>query len=397
MIGIDKINFYTPKIYMDLVELATHRGINPDKFTIGIGQSKMAVPPLTQDTVTMGANAAFPIVTEADRQNIDLIVVGTESGVDESKACATFIHQLLDIHPFAKAIEIKQACYGATAGLMMACDFVKQRPGKKALVIGSDISRYGLNTSGEVTQGAGAIAMLISEQPRILALEPDSVSMTANIFDFFRPTYSDTAIVDGKFSNDAYISFFKQIWHEYRKRTQLSFSDFEAFCFHLPYTKMGKKALSPLLENESESVRDLLLSHYDLSTTYTRNIGNIYTGSLYLSLMSLLDSDHLLSAGDRIGFFSYGSGAVGELFSGILIKGFEHHLLSDEHKNMLDSRRSLSIEDYERIFNQRLPKTDDDTLFSQDSFDDGHFYLSQIKHHQRHYSINKTHDTSMEG
>lgn len=39
-IGIDKIGMYTPNQYVDLVELAIHRKIDPDKFTIGIGRIK---------------------------------------------------------------------------------------------------------------------------------------------------------------------------------------------------------------------------------------------------------------------------------------------------------------------------------------------------------------------
>lgn len=386
MIGIDKINFFTPNTYIDLVKLAKHRGIDPEKFTVGIGQSKMAVPTITQDTVSMGANAAFPILDKEDLEKIELVVVGTESGIDESKSSAAFIHQLLEIQPFAKSFEIKQACYGATAGLMMARDYIKTHPGKKALVIGSDISRYGLNTSGEVTQGAGAIAMVISENPKILAIEDTSVSMTENIFDFWRPNYSDTAIVDGKFSNEAYVKFFNQLWVEFANQTNYSLSDFKAFCFHLPYTKMGKKALLPLLENESEETKETLLKHYELSTEYTRNIGNIYTGSLYLSLMSLLDSsEHSLKANDLIGLFSYGSGAVAEIFSGRLVEGFEKQLLNSTRQELISKRQSLSIEAYETIFNKELPKTDGIHPLDESEFDNALFYLSSISNHERHY------------
>ncbi|MEG2709323.1 MAG: hydroxymethylglutaryl-CoA synthase, partial [Vagococcus sp.] len=287
----------------------------------------------------------------------------------------------------AKSVEVKQACYGATAGLMMAKDFITTHPGRKALVIASDISRYGLATSGEVTQGAGAVAMLISENPRILELEDVSVSMTESIFDFWRPNYTDTAIVNGKFSNEAYVNFFSTIWEEFSKRTSYSLADFNAFCFHLPYSKMGKKALLPALENESEDVQKRLMSHYDLSTTYTKNIGNIYTGSLYLSLMSLLDSDeNSLKSGDLIGFFSYGSGAVGEIFSGRLVEDYDKHLLKEAHQDMLNNRYDLSIEEYETIFTKELPKTDGTHPLSEAKYDKSHFYLSSITDHQRHYN-----------
>ncbi|EPI54071.1 hypothetical protein HMPREF1572_01356, partial [Gardnerella vaginalis JCP7275] len=40
-------------------DLAIARGIDPNKFTIGIGQSQQAVPPNHQDIVTLGAQAAL--------------------------------------------------------------------------------------------------------------------------------------------------------------------------------------------------------------------------------------------------------------------------------------------------------------------------------------------------
>ena len=43
--------------------------------------------------------------------------------------------------------------------------------GKKALVVGADIARYGVGTPGEPTQGAGAVALVVSSAPRLLALD----------------------------------------------------------------------------------------------------------------------------------------------------------------------------------------------------------------------------------
>ncbi|AQP53440.1 hydroxymethylglutaryl-CoA synthase [Vagococcus penaei] len=386
MVGIDKINFFTPNTYIDLETLASHRGVDPKKFTIGIGQSKMSVPTITQDTVSMAANAALPILTDDDRATIDLIIVGTETGVDQSKSCAAFVHDLLGIQPFAKAFEIKQACYGATAGLMTAIDYVLTHPGRKALVIGSDISKYGLSSSGEVTQGAGAVAMLISDAPRILEFDLPSVSLTKNIFDFWRPNYSDVAFVDGQFSNEAYINFFTTLWTEFSSRNSLTIEEVDAFCFHLPYTKMGKKALLPLLDTVDDDLKEALLSNYELSTTYSRNIGNIYTGSLYLSLISLLEHATTLIAGDRLVFFSYGSGAVGEMFSGQLVEGFADHLAQAEHAELLDQRISLTVDQYETIFKEELPKDDGHYHFTQE-YDNAAIYLSEIKDHQRLYTI----------
>ena len=66
-VGIDKIGLYVPKYYIDMKELATYRGVDPNKWTIGIGQEQMAVPTLASDVVALAANAANQIITEEDK------------------------------------------------------------------------------------------------------------------------------------------------------------------------------------------------------------------------------------------------------------------------------------------------------------------------------------------
>lgn len=69
-IGIDKINFYVPKYYVDMAKLAEARQVDPSKFN-RIGQTEMAVSPVNQDIVSMGANAAKDIITDEDKKNIE--------------------------------------------------------------------------------------------------------------------------------------------------------------------------------------------------------------------------------------------------------------------------------------------------------------------------------------
>ncbi|GAB2025754.1 hydroxymethylglutaryl-CoA synthase [Lactovum odontotermitis] len=343
-IGIDKISFYIPNRYIEMTDLAEARGVDPAKFHIGLGQDQMAVTTASEDIITLAANAAEQILTAEDRNAIDLVIVGTESSVDESKAAAVVLHDLLGIQPFARAYEIKEACYGATAALQQAKQYVAAHPERKALVIASDIARYGLNSGGEPTQGAGAVAMLVSANPGILALENDSVPLTQDIYDFWRPTGEAFPRVEGKLSNETYINSFARVWEEYKRRTGLDFSDFAALAFHTPYTKMGKKALQPLTDDAH------LFAEFEKAIAYNRRVGNLYTGSLYLSLISLLENSSDLTAGDRIGLFSYGSGTVAEFFSGKLVAGFEKNLRTEAHRQLLDSRQSLTVSEYERIF-----------------------------------------------
>lgn len=386
-IGIDKIGFFAPHLYVDMNNLAVARNVEPAKFTIGIGQEKMAITPITQDPVTLAANAALKILDEQDKEKIDFVIFGTESGIDNSKSAGVYVHNLLGLKPYARAIELKQACYGATAAIQMAKGHVALNPDSKVLVLASDIARYGLNTSGESTQGSGAVALVISADPKILALEDKSAYLTDDIMDFWRPIYSDKAFVDGKFSNEQYILFFQKVWEEYKAKSGLELADFEAICYHLPYTKMGLKALRTVLEQGSEEVQARLVENYQISTKYNRNIGNIYTGSLYLSLLSLLELNENLKSGSRIGLFSYGSGAVGEFFTGILQPNYREYLNVEQHKQLFDTRTEVTVPEYEEIFEKTLP-VDGSTVELDIEKDPASICLSGMKDNMRLY-VNK--------
>ena len=45
----------------------------------------MAVSPVNQDIVSMGANAAKDIITDEDKKKIGMVIVATESEVDAAK------------------------------------------------------------------------------------------------------------------------------------------------------------------------------------------------------------------------------------------------------------------------------------------------------------------------
>ncbi|SET57845.1 hydroxymethylglutaryl-CoA synthase [Oceanobacillus limi] len=386
-IGIDKIGFYTPHLYVDMNQLAVARNVEPEKFTIGIGQEKMAIPPITQDSVTLAANAALDILDDRDKEQIDFVIFGTESGIDHSKSAGVYVHELLDLNPNARSIEVKQACYGATAAIQMAKGHIALNPESKVLVLGADIARYGLNTGGESTQGAGAVAMIISADPKVMILEEKSTYLTKDIMDFWRPVYSDRAFVDGKFSNEQYISFFQEVWKQYKEQTGRNLEDFEAICFHLPYTKMGLKALRTVLAETTEDVQERLTSNYKISTKYNRIVGNIYTGSLYLSFLSLLELKEDLQDGSRIGLFSYGSGAVGEFFTGILQNNYRDHLYVQQHNQLFEERKEVSVDEYEAIFGNTLP-TDGSNIELDVTNDPAAICVSGITEHMRQY-VNK--------
>lgn len=353
-IGIDKIGFYTTPLYLDLTELAQARGVDPNKYLIGIGQEKQAVIPPTQDIVTMGANAADRILTDEDRKQISTIIVATESGIDNSKAAAIYVKELLQLGPFVRAVEVKEACYSGTAALQFARGLISLNPDEKVLIIAADIARYGLETSGEVTQGGGAIAMMISAEPRVLAIDGPSVPYSEDVMDFWRPLYASEALVDGKYSTSVYIDFFQKTWERYQTLTDQTLSDMAAMIFHLPFTKMGKKALDAILGDQNDPHSVLMRTQLAASQALSRQVGNLYTGSLYLALLSLLTRSHNLQSGDRIGLFSYGSGAQGEFFTGILQADFKEVVRQADVEKLIMARKQVSVPEYERLFRAQI-------------------------------------------
>lgn len=380
-IGIDKMAFATTNDYLDLVELAKERGVDPNKFTIGIGQDLQAVVPPTQDIVTLGATAAKKLLTPELEKNISTIIVATESGIDNSKASAIYIKHLLGLSDFTRTVEMKEACYSATAAIQFAKGVVALNPQETVLVIAADIARYGLNTPGEVTQGAGAVAMLVSRNPHILTLEDTTVSYSKDIMDFWRPLYAIEALVDGKYSTNVYIEFFLQTFTRYQQLTGRELADFAALTFHMPFTKMGKKGLEGLLKDRNDEVAQRLRTQLTASQLFSRQIGNLYTGSLYLSLMSLLQNSDL-RAGSRIGLFSYGSGAEGEFYTGILEDGYEHYMNNIQEE--LKHRHQVSVAEYEKLFSSQLGMNDQDIEFDVAN-DPLPFVLKGQKDHQRIY------------
>lgn len=388
-VGIDKMSLYIPEYFVNMVDLANERGIDPDKFTIGIGQSRMAVPPIWQDIVSMGANAANRILNDNDRAEIDQVIFATESSFDYSKSAATFIHQLLGINKYAKSYEIKQACYAGTAGLNIAINYVRLNPDRKVLVIASDVARYGLKTNAEATQGAGAVAMLVSANPRILTIDPDSYSYTDNQFDFWRPEYASEAMVNGKFSNELYYDVFNQVMQQVSLEV---LDNLEAVAFHMPYTKMPIKVLNAyeeVVDDKNASIRiKRWRNHIPAAQDLSRQVGNIYTGALYLSLISMLISDESLKAGDRIGLFSYGSGTVGEFLTATVEPEYLNMLNKDWIITHFYRRRELTVAEYEKMFNETVPQIDG-VIEIKTKSSEREFYLALVDEHRRYYRFNQ--------
>ena len=390
-IGIDDISFYTANFSLDLQELAAHNGSDAAKYTVGIGQERMSVPGADEDVVTMAANACMPLLEGMvergeDPGAIRTILFATETGIDQSKAAGVYLHSLLKMSPRCRVVELKQACYSATAAVQLATAWVARKPNEKVLVIASDIARYERQTPGEATQGCGAVAMIVSAEPRLIVLDPETGVHTEDVMDFWRPNYRSTALVDGKYSTKVYLRCVRSAWQDFKQQSDLKFADFDYFCYHLPFSRMAQKAHNHLANGNAHHLSEQTLDdQISSSLIYNRITGNSYTAAMYIGLISLLDNTAANLTGKRIGFFSYGSGSVGEFFTGTLVKGYQKMLHKQSHQAMLAARKALSYADYQKMYAFEVPTDGGDHEFEQQTT--GKFRLMGISQHKRLYQV----------
>ena len=209
-VGIDDIALYVPRHYLPIVDLAEARGIDPAKLTDGLGLRAMALPDTWEDTATMAANAVRALMRRhgiAPAQ-IGRLYLGTESALDGAKPTATYALEMLrrsyrdeygpDCFTRCDVIDMTFACIGAVDALLNTADWVRGGTGRIGIVVASDFAKYELGSTGEYTQGAGAVAMLVRENAALVSLQPAVGVATRGVHDFFKPvrTVTKASIVD---------------------------------------------------------------------------------------------------------------------------------------------------------------------------------------------------------
>lgn len=406
-VGIEAIAFHSPQHYIELADLAKARGVDPDKFTKGLGQIRMAVATPMEDTVTLAINAALKALDnfDLDYNDIGTLVVGTESGVDHSKPVAVYVHEALGLRSNCHTYETKHACFGAMAAVFSANDWIScgRAEGSKALIIASDIARYPVGDPGEPTQGAGAVAMVISDKPNLLYFDSEiSGNYTKHVMDFWRPLYSKTAFVDGHYSIDCYLNALEGALTDALDKATIperyKMDQLQACIYHVPFAKMAAKAhhrhfevnAGEKIDRDSERFADVRKSFTEKTGPWlslNAIVGNIYTGSLFLSLIDLLRSNASADL-KQISMFSYGSGCAASMNIAYPTPGFEKFKDKIDPEPELTTRRKLDIDEYENIMkisdSLGIGNTEE---FSTNEWDlKGDFLYLGNKNHIRQYS-----------
>jgi len=270
--GIDDIAIYIPRLYLDAGDFAKARGLDPEKLERGLGIGQMAIVDTNQDPACLAANACLRVMqkNKLTPDKIGRLYVATESSFDESKAMNSYVIGMLeqvygkDTFGHCGGIECKFACVSGSYALYDNTNWIRagEAEDKYALVVVSDIAKYDLGSSGEVTQGAGAVAMLLNDNPRLLAFDPKvTATSIKNEYDFYRPFGKETPIVHGQYSNLLYLIQVKNALIDYKRKVKetglIKLKEGETILdhvdylnMHLPYSNMGKKALAYLVRHE---------------------------------------------------------------------------------------------------------------------------------------------------
>ena len=116
-IGIEKINLYAGSLVLDIEKLAVARERDVDFFKNELLIDKKSQLVDYEDVITMAVNAAKPIISEQDKEDIELCIFATESGLDYCKSNSSYVCRYLGLKPEVRNFEIKNACYAATCGV----------------------------------------------------------------------------------------------------------------------------------------------------------------------------------------------------------------------------------------------------------------------------------------
>ncbi|MHA1368612.1 MAG: hydroxymethylglutaryl-CoA synthase family protein [Promethearchaeota archaeon] len=363
-VGLDSIGFYAPRYRLSLNDLAKKRGIDPNKFEYGLLAKEFAVPDYGEDSISMAIMAARNCLARGneDPKTIDAIFVGTESLPYAVKPIASILSGFLNVKENTFTGDTLHACAGATLGLLNAVGLVNSNIINKALVIGTDISRYPLESPGEPTQGAGAVAMIITKNPRIAKIGSKFGKVSGHVNDFFRTLYSENAEVFGKYSTISYLKFVLKAYDDFKSYVGPFLADY--YVFHAPFGKMPMKSFQKIIferwlnnpekrklmiekyrdRHFSRKEKDIILSgkeelvkktiedlrskgfsdddicklNYFFKDWLKQKLlpcldvpirfGNMYSASLWAQLIHIIETR--VKEGDEIYFTSYGSGAT---------------------------------------------------------------------------------------
>ncbi len=381
-VGIEKLWVDPATMSVDMRALVRARSGDVEEVCDRMMIHERSVNPPWEDPVTLAVNACDALLDDEDRRAIKLLLVGTESGPDQEKSMSTWVQRWAGLGDDCMNLEIKHACYAGTGALRLACEWVKsQAPGVKALVVTSDQSRQHFHRPYEFVMGAGAVAMVVSREPRFLQIEPYSGLYTHEVSDLTRPT----SRVEAGHSETSLLSYLDAVditFERYLSAAPFDVTGSRSLQEKLPYqvyhapfggiTMRAHRALWRTFEDfEPGACREDFARRVAPTLRYNQRMGGTYASSIFVSLVGCADAFGPEVSGRRVGIYSYGSGSTAQFFSGVF--GEEAHAIARRNglDTLLDRRFDGGVRGYEEAERERTAYIDvADWVTSRDGYDD---------------------------
>lgn len=274
--GVSGMAVFAPPCRVDLKEWCNWTGNNWSKVSSVVGES-FRIPANNENCYTMAATAALRLIIEndVDPRSVGFLGLGTESSTDNS-AGSVIVRGMVDkalsqmglprLSRHCEVPEFKHACLGGIYGLKSGVRYVSlDGAGKSAIVVASDIAEYARGSTGEQTQGAGAVAMLIENKARLFEVDLASAG-SASAYrgpDFRKPfkrhfmegygkmehgKIPDFPVFSGPYSTLVYLDEVTMAVEEMLRKLSARPSDYyqsvSTLFFHRPYNMMPIQAMS---------------------------------------------------------------------------------------------------------------------------------------------------------
>jgi hydroxymethylglutaryl-CoA synthase len=267
-IGISGLAAYIPPFRVWLEDWCDWTGNQWPKVREVVGRSFRVRGP-DQSVYTMAATAVMRLIRQydIDPERVKFLGLGTESSTDNSAGAIIvkgMVDRALEMQgkpPIARSCEVpefKHACLGGVYGMKGALRHLAlDGAGGQAIVVCADIAEYARGSSGEPTQGAGAVAMLLEEEPRLASVDlvKSGSASDYRIIDFRKPMLrfcgqdrseshqvQDFPVFNGKYSTTCYIDETVHALNDMYEKRGLNASEYlqslQTIFMHRPYRRM---------------------------------------------------------------------------------------------------------------------------------------------------------------
>jgi hydroxymethylglutaryl-CoA synthase len=273
--GVSGLSVYVPRLRVSLESWCAWTDSPWDKIRSVVGRSFRVVG-RHENVYTMAANAVLRLIrqNDVDPRNVNYLALGTESSTDNAVGAVIvrgMVDQALDklgmprLPRQLEVPEFKHACLGGIYALKGALRYVNNDGrGRQAIVVSADVAEYERGSSGEQTQGAGAVAALVEAEPKLFGVDLWHAGSASDYRgpDFRKPFArhftegyavrtrrpSDFPVFSGKYSAVSYLDETVHAVEHMLGRLGVSagqyYQEVKALFFHRPYHLMPIQAMS---------------------------------------------------------------------------------------------------------------------------------------------------------